>query len=36
VRCDAIPFRTNAVAESTGIHDNKGDQPLRTPLPDCA
>jgi hypothetical protein len=33
---DAIPSRTYAVAESTGINDNKGEQPLRPPLPDCA
>jgi len=31
---DAIPFRRYAVAELTGIHDNKGEQPLRPPLPD--
>jgi len=33
---EAIPFRTYAVAESTGINDNKGAQPLRPALPDCA
>jgi len=33
---DAIPFRTSAVAESTGIHGHKGEQPFRAPLPDCA
>ena len=38
LRCvsDAIPFRTYTVAESAGIHGNKGEQPLRPPLPDCA
>jgi hypothetical protein len=33
---DAIPFRTNAVAESTGIHGHKGEQPFRATLPDSA
>ena len=32
----AIPFRKYAVAESTGISDNKGEQHLRQPLRDCA
>ena len=32
---DAIPFRTCAVAESTGIHDHKGEQPFGPPLRDC-
>lgn len=36
VRPDAIPFRTYAVAESTGMHDNKGEQPFWAPLRDCA
>jgi len=31
---DAIPFRKCPFAESTGIHDNKGKQPLRPPLPE--
>ena len=33
---DSIPFRIYAVAESTGIHDNTGEQPFPPPLPDCA
>jgi len=32
----AIPFRTCAVAESTGIHRHKGSRPFRPPLRDCA
>lgn len=33
---DVIPFRTYAVAESTGMHGHKGELPFRPPLPDCA
>ena len=33
---DAIPLRKCAVAESTGIHGQKGEQPFPAPLPDCA
>ena len=33
---DAIPFGTYAVVESTGMNNNKGAQPYRPPLPDCA
>ena len=33
---DSIPSRKDAVAESTGIHDNKVEHPFRPPLADCA
>jgi len=33
---DSIPFRKCAVAESTGMHGDKGEQPFWPPLPDCA